>query len=68
MPISEETKRIVHGQTIPAMKSRWQKLKADRDEHIAQAKVMQAEMDRLKAQYDALIADIPEPTPEEPTP
>jgi len=68
MPISEETKQLIHRHTIPAMKARWQKLKADRDEHIGQAKVVQAEMDALKTQYDALIADIPEPTPEEPTP
>lgn len=68
MEISEETKQVIHGHTIPAMKSRWQKLKADRDEHITQAQIMQAEMDVLKTSYDALIADIPEPTPEEPTP
>ncbi|MCK5235921.1 MAG: hypothetical protein KAR06_02960 [Deltaproteobacteria bacterium] len=63
MAITEETKQIVHNQFIPAMKSRWRKLKADRDQHIAQAQVAQSEMDNLKTKYEALIADVPEPTP-----
>jgi len=67
MPISEETKRIVHGQTIPAMKARWLKLKADKEALVAQGTTITAQMASLKAQYEALIADIPEPTPE-PTP
>ncbi len=63
MAISEETKRIVHNQ-ISGMKSRWLKLNADKARHIAQAQTAQTEMDNLKNQYEALFADIPEPSSE----
>jgi len=63
MAISEKTKQIVHSQVISGLKSRWLKLKADKEALIAQGKAIDAEMNTLKAQYDALLADIPEPKP-----
>ena len=45
------------------MKARWLKLNADKEALIAQGTAITAQMDTLKAQYEALIADIPEPTP-----
>lgn len=60
--VSEITKQIVHGQVISGMKARWLKLKADREALETQHAAMGAQMDALKAQYETLIADIPEPT------
>ena len=48
------------------MKDRWQKLQGDKANLVSQAQKVQSEMDALKASYDALIADIPEPTPPPP--
>lgn len=66
MAISEQTKIIVHGQVVSGMRARWNKLKADRDDLVAKAQAVQAEMDQLKNNYEVLITDIPEPTPPPP--
>lgn len=62
MAISEITKQVVNDYKSQ-LKIRWETLKRDRDEHLASAVALKAQMDELKAQADALTADIPEPTP-----
>ena len=60
MAISKLTKQIVHAQ-VGALKGRYFKLQADREALLAAAQKIAALMAVLKAQYDALIKDIPEP-------
>ena len=64
MAISKTTKQLVHGQLISGMKARYLKLKADKEAAQAQIVAINTEMASLKAQYETLIKDIPEPTPE----
>ena len=60
MAISKLTKQVVHAQ-VGALKSRYLKLKADKEAHIDTAQRINNQMAVIKAQYDALIKDIPEP-------
>ncbi len=62
MPISEITKQVVNDYKSQ-LKIRWQTLSNERNEHLASAATLKVQMDALKAQADALAADIPEPTP-----
>ena len=66
MAISTLTKQIVHAQ-VGSLKSRYKKLEADKAAHVAAAQKITTQMAALKAQYDSLIKDIPEP-PTEPMP
>lgn len=65
MAISELTKQVIL-QHKTVLKSQWDALKAQRDEHLAAAAVIKEQMQAIKAQADALTADIPEPVVVEP--
>jgi len=65
--ISKITKQIIHGQVISGMKSRWLKLKADKETLETQHAAITAQMAALKTQYEALVKDIPEPVVESET-
>ncbi len=60
MPIYTITKQVVHAQ-VGALKGRYKKLQADKQAHLEAAQKITAQMAVLKAQYDALIKDIPAP-------
>ena len=60
MAISKLTKQVVHAQ-VGALKSRYKKLEGDKEAHLAAAQKITAQMATIKAQYDALIKDIPKP-------
>lgn len=60
MPISRLTKQVVHAQ-VGALKSRYRKLQADREAHVAAAQKIATQMAAVKAQCDALTKDIPKP-------
>ena len=64
MAISKLTKQVVHAQ-VGALKGRYKKLQADKEAHLAAAQKITAQMAVLKAQYDALVKDIPKPVVEE---
>ena len=64
MAISKLTKQVVHAQA-GALKGRYSKLQADKEAHVAAVQKITAQMAVIKAQYDALIKDIPEPPVEE---
>ncbi len=65
MAISKLTKQVVHAQ-VGALKSRYKKLQADKEANIAAVQRITAQMVTLKAQYDALVKDIPKPAVETP--
>ncbi len=65
MAISKLTKQIVHAQ-VGALKSRYLRLQADKEAHVAAAQKITVEMAALKLKYEALVRDIPEP-PVEPS-
>ncbi len=62
MPISDLTKQVVSSYKSQLL-IRWTTLSKERDEHLAIAQGLQAQMSILKSQADALTADIPEPQP-----
>ncbi len=62
MAISQETKRVVHRQ-VAQLKQQWNALKATKEEYQTNILTINDQMTAVKAEYDALIKDIPEPTP-----
>lgn len=60
MAISNDTKVTVAAHKAQ-LRSQWEQLGRDKAEMIAAIEVINAKRVTLKAQYDALDADIPEP-------
>jgi chromosome segregation ATPase len=60
MAITETTKQVILAHKN-ILKSRLAALKEQKQEHLAAAATLQAQMDAIKTEIDALQADIPEP-------
>jgi hypothetical protein len=59
--MDNEVRTYIHNVVIPHMINQWKNMKTERDEAMDKATSLNNQMTALKAIYDQMLVDVPEP-------